>query len=67
MEGRCGKVTRVRQVLLKSIVLDGTKPILGGSSNTCNEVVRGDMGLDILHSCRNRVNLKWWYKLANEP
>ena len=33
---------------LESINLDGAKPILGFSSNTCNEAVRGDMGLDTL-------------------
>ena len=33
----------------------------------CNEVVRGDMGLDTLQSCRDRAKLKWWYKLATLP
>ena len=31
---------------LESIILDGAKRILGCSSKTCNEAVRGDMGLD---------------------
>ena len=45
----------------------GVKQILGCSSKTCNEAVRGDMGLDTLQSHRNRVKLKWWYKLATLP
>ena len=43
---------------LESIILDGAKWILGCSSKTCNEVVRGD---------RDRAKLKWWYKLATLP
>ena len=63
---RCGKVIRVRHVL-ESIILDGAKRILGCSSKTCNEAVRGDMGLDTLQSRRDRAKLKWWYKLATLP
>ena len=48
---------------LESIILDGAKRILG-CSKTCNEAVRGDMGLDTLQSRRDRAKLKWWYKLA---
>ena len=55
---RCGKVIRVRQVLLESIILDGAKRILGCSSKTCNEAVRGDMGLDTLQIRRDRAKLK---------
>ena len=47
---------------LESIILDGTKQILGWSSKTCNETVRGDMELDTLQSRRDRAKLKWWYK-----
>ena len=36
----------------------------GCSSKTCNEAVRGDMGLDTLHSRRDIAKWKWWYKLA---
>ena len=43
---------------LESITLDGAKWILGCSSKTCNEAVRGDMDLDTLQSCRDRVKLK---------
>ena len=43
---------------LESILLGGAKRILGCSSRTCNEVVRGDMGLEILKSCRDKVKLK---------
>ena len=52
---------------LESIILDGTKQILGCSSKTCNEAVRGDIGLNTLQSCRVRAKLKWWYKLATLP
>ena len=37
---------------LESIILDGATRIIGCSSKTCNEAVRGDMGLDTLHSRR---------------
>ena len=50
---------------LESII--GAKWILGCSSKTCNEEVRGDMGLDTLQSCRYKAKLKWWYKLATLP
>ena len=52
---------------LESIILDGAKRILGCSSKTCNEAVRGDMGLDTLQSRRDRAKLKSWYKLATLP
>ena len=39
--------------------------ILGCSSKTCNEAVRGDMGLKSLKSRRDRCKLKWWYKVNN--
>ena len=52
---------------LESIILNGAKRILGCSSKTCNEAVRGDMGLDTLQSRRDRAKLKWWYKLASLP
>ena len=52
---------------LESIILDGAKRILGCSSKTCNEAVRGDMRLDTLQSPRDSAKLKWWYKLATLP
>ena len=52
---------------LESIILDGAKRILGCSSKTYNEAVREEMGLDTLQSLRDRVKLKWWYKLATLP
>ena len=52
---------------LESIILDRAKRILGCSSKTCNETVRGDMGLDTLQIRRDRAKLKWWYKLATLP
>ena len=44
---------------LESIILDGAKRILWCSSKTCNEAVRGDMGLDTLQSRKDRTKLKW--------
>ena len=52
---------------LESTILDRAKRILTCYSKTCNEAVRGDMGLDTLQSCRDRAKLKWWYKLATFP
>ena len=49
---------------LESIQL-GAKKILGCSSKTCNEAVRGDMGLESLKARRDRCKLKWWYKVNN--
>ena len=43
---------------LESIILDGAKRILRCSSKTCNEAVRGDMGLDTMRSRRDRAKLK---------
>ena len=43
---------------LESIILDGVKQILGVSSKTCTEAVRGNMGLDKLQSHRDRTILK---------
>ena len=50
---------------LESILLGGAKKILGYSSRTCNETVRGDMGLETLKSRRDKTKLKWWDKLAS--
>ena len=41
---------------LESIILGGAKRILGCSSKTCNEAVRGDMGLETLKGRRDRAN-----------
>ena len=49
------------------MILGGAKRILGCSSKTCNEAVRGDMGLETLKSRRDRAKLKWWYKIATMP
>ena len=48
---------------LESIQLGVAKKILGCSSKTCNEAVRGDMGLESLKGRRDRSKLKWWYKV----
>ena len=41
-------------------MLGGAKRILGCSSNTCNEAVRGDMGLETLQGRRDKSKLKVW-------
>ena len=38
-----------------------------GFLRTCNEAVRGDMGLDSLQGRRDKAKLKWWYKVATMP
>ena len=45
--------------------MGGAKRILGCSSKTCNEAVRGDIGLQILQGQRDKYKLKLWYKLAS--
>ena len=52
---------------LESVLLGGGKRILGCSSKTCNEAVRGDLGIDTLQSRRDKAKLKWWYKLVTMP
>ena len=42
--------------------IGGAKRTLGYSLRTCNEAVRGDMGLDSLQGRRDKAKLKWWYK-----
>ena len=49
---------------LESIILGGAKKVLGCSSRTCNEAVRGDMGIDTLRSHTDK-KLEWWYTLAS--
>ena len=49
----------------ESVLLGGANRILGCSSKTCNEVVRGDMGLETLQGRRDKAKLKCWYKLAS--
>ena len=50
---------------LQSVMLGGAKRILGCSSKTCNEAVRGDMGLETIQGRRDKSKLKVWYKLAS--
>ena len=52
---------------VESIILGGAKTILGYSCRTCNEAVRGDVGVDNLRRCRERAKVKWWYTLASMP
>ena len=50
---------------LESTQLGAAEKMLGCSSKTCNEAVRGDMGLESLKGRRDRCKLKWWYKVYN--
>ena len=52
---------------LESVMIGGAKCTLGCSSRTCNEAVRGDMGLDSLQGRRDKAKLKWWCKVATMP
>ena len=50
---------------IASIQLGAAKKILGCSSKTCDEVVRGEMGLESLKAREDRCKLKWWNKVNN--
>ena len=39
---------KAQAAALESVMIGGAKRILGCSSRTCNEAVKGDMGLDSL-------------------
>ena len=43
---------------LESTILRGAKKILGCSCRTCNEAVRGEMGLETLKSHSDKAKLK---------
>ena len=58
------EANKAQAAALESVVLGGAKCILGGSSRTCNEAVKGDVGLESLQGCRDKAKLKWWYELA---
>ena len=44
---------------LESFLLGGGKCILGCSSKTCNEAVKGDLGIDTLQGHRDKAKSKW--------
>ena len=52
---------------MESVTLEGARKNMKCFSRTCNEAVRGDMGLDTLRSRRNKAKLKWWHKLVSMP
>ena len=58
------KANKAQAAALESVVVGEAKRILGCLSRTCNEAVRGDMGLESLQGRRDKAKLKWWYKLA---
>ena len=60
------EANKTQAATLESVMLRGAKHILGCSSKTCNEAIRGDMGLDMLQGRRDKNKLKW-YKLAALP
>jgi hypothetical protein len=63
--GEVWEGNKAQAASLESVMLGGAKRILGCSSRTCNEAVRGDMGLETLQSRRDKAKLKWWYKVVN--
>ena len=58
------EANQTQAAALESVVLGGVDRILDCSSRTCNEAIRGDMGLESLQSCRDKAKLKWWYILV---
>ena len=50
---------KAQATALESVMIGGAKRILGCSSRTCIEGVRGDMGLDSLQRRRDKAKLKW--------
>ncbi len=59
------EVNKSQAAALESVMLGGVKRILGCPSKTCNEAVRGDVGLDTLQGRRDKSKSKLWYKLAS--
>ena len=51
----------------QAAVLESVVKIHGCSSKTCNEAVRGDLGIDTLQGRRDKAKLKWWYKFVTMP
>ena len=60
MEVKCGEGNRRQAAALESLFFGGAKCILGFSSKTCNEAVRGDMGLETLQGHTDKAKLKLW-------
>ena len=52
------EANKTQEAVLESVMLGGAKHILGCSCKTCNEAVRGDMGLDTLPGRRDKNKLK---------
>ena len=59
------EANKTQAATLESVMLGGVKCILGCSSKTCNEAVRGDMGIDTLQGRGDKNKLKWWYKVRS--
>ena len=57
----CGSEVReankAQAATLESVVLGGAKHILGCSSRTCTEAVRGNMGLESLQGRKDKAKL----------
>ena len=60
-------VNKCQNKALESIQLRACKYILGCSLTTCDEPVRGDLGLEALKSRRDFRRLKWYYKVLQQP
>ena len=52
---------------LESVQLKAARMILGCPTLTASEVVRGDLGLPLLNSCRDVAKLKWQRRLQAMP
>ena len=48
---------KAQAAALESVMIGGAKHIVGCSSRTCNEAVRGDMGLDSLQGRRQSLSI----------
>ena len=54
---------KAQAAALESVMIGGAKRILGCSSRTCNEAVRGDMGLDSLQGRKDKAKLNKVYSV----
>ena len=61
------KGNKSQAAALESVLLGGGNRIIGCSSKTFSEAVRGDLGIDTLQGRRDKAKLKWWYKLVTLP
>ena len=58
------EANKTQDAAFESVVLGGANRSFCCTSRTRNEAIRGDMRLDSSQGCKDKVKLKWWYKLA---